>query len=271
MTLAGPDGTMAALGAGVGLTLALTGAGGGALAVPLLVLVAGLPMAQAAPVSLVAVGLSAAVGALLGLRQGIVRWRAALLLGLSGMAAAPLGVTLAQHVPGPALLLLFALFLLSTARRMWAPPALAGATGPVPPCLRPEGAQRLRWTPACFWVLGRVGALTGLLSGLLGVGGGFVIVPALDRHSNLDLPSIQATSLSVIALVALGGLGAAAWHGQVPTALAAPFGLGTLGGLLAGRRAARHLPAAQLRKGFALAALVMAALVSARALGALPA
>ena len=80
---------LAALGGAVGAVLALTGAGGGALAVPLLVLVLGWSIHLAAPVALVAVGLSSLLGAAFALREGIVRYRAAMVLGAAGMVAAP--------------------------------------------------------------------------------------------------------------------------------------------------------------------------------------
>lgn len=261
---------LAGLGALVGALLALTGAGGGAVAVPLLVLVAALPVQQASPVALVAVGLSAALGAAIGLRERVVRWRAALLLGGAGLLGAPLGVWLAQRLPQALLLAAFALFMFFTARRMWRPPEAASRQG-VPPCLRPPGHEQIRWSWPCARVLARMGAGAGLLSGLLGVGGGFVIVPALDRHSNLDLRTIQATSLSVIALVSAGGIAAAAWHGQLRGAVAGPFALGAVAGLLAGRRVSARLSPVQLRRGFAvvaaglgLAVLVRAAMLAAR-------
>jgi uncharacterized membrane protein YfcA len=135
-----------------------------------------------------------------------------------------------------------------------------------PACVRPDGELRLRWTPRCAWVLGRVGALAGVLSGLLGIGGGFVIVPALDRHTNLDLRSIQVTSLGVIALVALSGVAAAAAHGQLALQDALPFAAGSAAGLLLGRRLAPRISAPRLRRGFAVLAVLVALLVLARAL-----
>jgi uncharacterized protein len=260
---------LAALGTGVGLLLALTGAGGGALGVPLLVLVLHLPMQQASAMSLVAVALAGALGALLGLRDRLLRYRAALLLGAAGMLTAPLGVALAQRLAQPLLLGVFAAFMLFTAQRMWRsanPDGGGGAPRPAQPaCVRPDGERRLRWTPRCAWLLGRVGALAGALSGLLGIGGGFVIVPALDRHTNLDLRSVQVTSLGVIALVATSGLATAAAHGQLALAEALPFAAGSVAGLLLGRRLAPRVSAVLLRRGFALVAVGVAALVLWRA------
>lgn len=93
------DLTAAALGALTGLVLAFTGAGGGILAIPLLVLGLHLPVQQAGPVGLAAMGMASALGALVGLKGRIVRYRAASLIGATGMLAAPLGVAIAQLVP----------------------------------------------------------------------------------------------------------------------------------------------------------------------------
>lgn len=258
---------LASLGGVVGLVLALTGAGGGALAVPLLVLVAGWTVQQAAPAALLAVGLAAAIGAAWALRQGLVRWRAALLIGAAGMGTAPLGVWLAQRVPQTLLLTIFAVFMVFTAWRMLAVKPASASSEATWICISPEGQSRLAWSPACAAVLARVGALSGLLTGLLGIGGGFVIVPALDRRSNLDLRTIQATSLAVIALVALSGLTAALWHGQLQARAAWPFALASVGGLMLGRAFAARVPATLLRSGFAAVAGVVALLLMLRAAG----
>ena len=108
-----------ALGSVVGLILALSGAGGGILAVPLLVFGLHLTMMQAAPVGLIAVGAAAALGAGLGLRNGVVRYRAAALIGLVGMAVAPLGVMAARRVPNAPLLVAFSFLLAWVAWRMF--------------------------------------------------------------------------------------------------------------------------------------------------------
>src|SRR5450830_233449 len=113
------DPTVLAIGLGaiIGLVLALTGAGGGVLAIPLLVFGLHLPLQQAAPVGLVAVGLAAALGAGFGLHERIVRYRAAAMIGVAGMMIAPLGVALAQRLPNRPLLAAFALVLAYTAWR----------------------------------------------------------------------------------------------------------------------------------------------------------
>lgn len=262
------------LGAVVGLILALTGAGGGSLAVPLLVFGLGLGIQQAAPVALVAVGLAAGLGALLGLREGLVRYRAAALMGVAGMLTTPLGVWLAQRLPAPPLLGLMALLLAWSAWRMWQASRGQAQVGgellgadPRQPCHINPAEGRLTWTLPCARALAGIGLFSGGLSGLLGVGGGFVIVPALTRHTDISPRGIAATSLAVIALVALGGVLAAASQGALHTAVAGPFALGTVLALLAGRRLAQRLPAARLQQAFAAFSALTALALLARALG----
>lgn len=263
----------AGLGAIVGLILALTGAGGGILAIPLLVWVLHLPLQAAAPIGLAAVGLASAMGAAVGLRQGVVRYRAAALIGVTGMLFAPLGVTLAQRLPAQPLLLVFATVMAWVGWRSLQPPkAEQGVSAdapsgqpPPPPCLvKADG--RLDWTTPCARALATTGAVSGLLSGLIGVGGGFVIVPALNHRTDLDLRQVQATSLAVIALVSLSGVASAAWHGALDWALALPFALGAMLALLAGQRLALQLPAARLKQGFAWLTLAVAASLLFKAL-----
>ena len=107
----------AGLGLAVGLTLALTGAGGGILAVPLLMFGLDWSITQAAPVALLAVGASAALGAVIGLRQGAVRYRAAVLVAITGGLVTPLGVHLAHALPTRPLTVAFAVVLLYVAIR----------------------------------------------------------------------------------------------------------------------------------------------------------
>jgi uncharacterized membrane protein YfcA len=106
-----------------------------------------------------------------------------------------------------------------------------------------------------------------LFSGLFGVGGGFVIVPALSRHTDLEMRSIFATSLAVITLVACGSVAAAALHGTVHWLLALPFSAGALVGLLLGRRMAERLAGARLQQSFATLCVGVALLLIGRASG----
>lgn len=256
-----------ALGAIIGLVLALTGAGGGVLAIPLLVFGLHLPLQQAAPVGLVAVGLASAIGAFLGLHQRIVRYRAAAVIGIAGMLMAPIGVFMAQRLPNRPLLAAFAMVLIYTAWRMLRRPALAEPSAAAVPCRVRSTDRRLTWTQPCARALAGTGLVSGLLSGLLGVGGGFVIVPALTRYTDLEMRSIQATSLAVIALVSVSGVSAAALEGTLPWAVALPFACGAVLALLLGRLVAGKLNAKSLQRAFAWFTLSISLLMLARAFG----
>jgi uncharacterized membrane protein YfcA len=254
------------LGLVVGIILALTGAGGGILAVPLLVFGAGVTLVQAAPIGLMAVGMAAALGAALGLQQGIVRYRAALLVAAVGMLLSPLGLLLAHRIDNRRLGVLFAVVLLFVGYR-----AIARAYRTTPnvrpagicPCVRDPATGRFIWTAQCAQALALSGAVAGLLSGLLGVGGGFVMVPALQRYTDLAMQSIVATSLAVIALVSATGVAASAAAGHVDWQIAMPFSTGALAGMLGGRIVAGRLAGPHLQAGFgAVSALVAIGMIA---------
>lgn len=255
--------TALALGLVVGLILALTGAGGGILAVPLLAF--GIPMgvAQAGPIGLLAVGMAAAVGALLGLRDGIVRYRAALLIALAGMLFSPVGLWMAHRIDNHWLTILFAVVLLLVAVRTWRqarhPSEAPAPSSSIPyPCQRSADTGRFTWTSACARALTLSGTVAGLLSGLLGVGGGFVMVPALQRYTDLPMRSVVATSLTVIALVSMTGVAASAAAGGIVWPVALPFSAGALAGMLGGRLVAARLAGPHLQIGFAIVSAAVA-------------
>lgn len=251
------------LGALVGIIMALTGAGGGILAVPLLVFWLHLTVEQAAPLALLSVGIAASVGAGIGLRSGTVRYRAALWIGAVGIVFAPFGVWLSHRLYSSLLHVLFGVILLAVAYRTYlkagkidADNATLKKTGP--PCLRDGETHRFIWTCRCTTVLALIGAVAGLLSGLLGVGGGFVIIPALQRTTDLAMESIVPTSLAVIALVSLAGVVSSVGTGAFDISLAIGFAAGSAAGMIAGRLVASRLAGAVLQRGFAIVCLVVA-------------
>ena len=252
------------LGLIVGSILALTGAGGAILAVPLLVFGLHLTMIQAVPSALFAVAVSAALGALIALRSGWLRYKAALVIGAVGIPFAPLGLWTAHRVPNTPLTILFAIVLGLVALRMFvqARRELSGrtenSTRPPPPCLMDPAAGRLHWTIPCARVLALSGAVAGFLSGLLGVGGGFVIVPALRRYTDLEMPSVVATSLAVMALVTAGGVATAALTGHVDWNIASPFAAGAIAGMLGGKAIANRIKGPRLQQAFAVTAGLIA-------------
>lgn len=260
--------TSAVLGLLIGVLLALTGAGGGILAVPLLVFGVHLGVAQAGPIALMAVGMAAGIGALLGLRAGIVRYKAALLIAGAGMLLSPAGLWLAGRVDNRWLSVLFALVLMYVAWKTWRgarAPASSDTHAAAPVCTINPITKRFIWTRPCAIALALSGTVAGLLSGLLGVGGGFVMVPVLKRHTDLTMQSVVATSLAVIALVSVTGVAASAASGAIDWAIALPFTGGAVAGMLAGRAVSARLAGPHLQMGFAAIAAIVALTMLARA------
>jgi uncharacterized membrane protein YfcA len=239
---------------------------------------------------MIAVALSAGLGASLALRAGILRYRAAAVMGMAGLMFSPIGVWLAHRVPNRPLTIGFALVLGYVGSRtvwsLWRERALTAAhvaTGhaasvtsapaPVesagqwrPPCCLDPVEGRLRWTAPCARALLATGMAAGFLSGLLGVGGGFIVVPSLQRVTDLDMRSVVATSLGVLAIVALAGLAASAFLAPVRWGVALPFATGAVVGMLLGRRVATRFSGPRLQGLFALLALLVAAGLALRAL-----
>jgi uncharacterized membrane protein YfcA len=262
--------TTALLGIAIGIVMGLSGAGGGILAVPALIFVLGWPLAQAAPVALVAVSLAATIGAIEGLKRGLVRYRAAGLMAAAGVCLAPAGVLAATLAPESVLLLVFAAAMAVVSIRMFrgddGPPAGSPGEVTLPLTINPS-TGRLRWTRRTATALAAIGAAAGFLSGLLGVGGGFFIVPALRRFSDITMQGIVATSLAVIALVSAGAVAAASLHSHPPPfATAAPFALGAAAGMVAGRMGARFMKPAHMQRAFASVTAVVAIAVLVRAI-----
>lgn len=249
------------LGLFVGIVLALTGAGGAILSIPLLVFFLNLGITQAAPIGLFALMLSAGVGALIGLKNGLVRYKAAALMAVCGICLAPIGIGLTYYLPTNLLGILFAITLLYVAWSMWREPLLTLPVDCSPntqPCQTNPVTSKLFWTAPCTARLVLTGGLAGLLSGLLGVGGGFVIVPALRKVSNFNTETIIATSLTIIALVSASGFLSYALHDSINWPIALPFAISTFLGMLISRLFTQKIPAKVNRRAFAVLAFIVA-------------
>jgi hypothetical protein len=253
-----------ALGIGVGLILGLTGAGGSIVAVPLLMAGLGWTLPQASPVALLAVCSAALVGTVEAWRKGLVRYRAATLMSATGALTTPLGIYAAQALPIRTLTLIFAAVLIYIAARMFRQAArapleagvvrsdLSGDAGEAVCRLHPE-TGRIRWTSPCAAVLALMGVMAGFVSGLLGVGGGFIIVPALRKATELTMHGAVATSLMIITLVSGGAVvSGLLQHRPMPIEVALPFVAGSVLGMVLGRWLAPHLSGAKLQKSFAI-------------------
>ena len=244
------------LGVFIGAIMGLTGAGGGILAVPVLVSGLSWTMQQAAPVALIAVACGAAVGALDGFRMGLVRYKAAFLMAICGVPLTRLGQYWAHLLPQSILLVLFGMLMVIVASRF-----LRFSQG----TSDHSGDNFLRlakisnetgkfiWTPSAAFILSAIGAMTGLLTGLLGVGGGFLIVPLMRRFTYLSMQGVVATSLFLITLVSGGGVINAISNGaQLPAVETVGFVSSMISGMLIGRRVTHHLKPAYIQLGFGL-------------------
>lgn len=252
------------LGAATGVALGLVGGGGSILAVPALVYGLGMPVAQAVPTSLLIVAATAAAGVIPRLHRGEVRWRVAGVFGAAGIGAAFAGATVNQLVPERALLGTFAALMVVVGATL-----LLGRPEPRGACEVPGG--RIDWR-ACLPKTLVVGAFVGFLTGLLGVGGGFLVVPALAWLLGLPVPVAIPTSLVILGLNSLAGLAAHLDRLQLDLSVGGVFlAAAALAALIAGRLAGR-LPERVLRSGFAALVLGVGAFVAVQAaLGDVPA
>ncbi len=260
------------LGLLIGSVLGLTGAGGGIFAVPALVFGLGMSIRDAAPVALLAVGSAALLGALQGLRQGIVRYKAAALLAVAGAFTAPLGVSLAHQFPAWCLNLIFVIIMLVVAGRMFISSiqpetGTEQATLKAKPCQVSDETGRFVWGAPIAITLGAIGAVTGVFTGLLGVGGGFIIVPALAYASNLSMHSIVATSLMVIALLSAVTIFTAWGQGVLLSAPSYVFALASLVGMAMGRLVAPNISSQMLQRIFSVISVVVALMMLMRNVG----
>jgi uncharacterized membrane protein YfcA len=220
-----------ASGALVGFSLGLVGGGGSILAVPLMVYVVGVPDAHVAiGTSAIAVAANAGVNLSNHARGGTVVWSCALMFAAAGIIGAFAGSIFGKMVDGQKLLALFGLLMLVIAMLMLKTRARIGL---------PD--VRMNWSniPA----IAGLGLATGTLSGFFGIGGGFLIVPALMLATGMSI--MNAVSSSLVAVTAFGLTTAAsyAWSGLISWELAGLFVAGGIAGGLIGTRLARHLSA----------------------------
>jgi hypothetical protein len=263
----------ALFGALTGVILGLTGAGGAIIAVPLLVFGLQLLVTEAAPIALLAVSVSASISALLALKQGKVRYRAAAFIAFTGALASPAGIYVSREIPDAALRLLFAAVLgyiaVRTFRRSGSDSAKATPFLPATPCQLDDFSGRLIWDARCARFLALSGATVGFLSGLLGVGGGFIIVPALQKATLLRMSAIVPTSLAVIAMVSGAGAFSATVAGSMNWPIALPFVAGAVTAMLMASRFAHRFTGPSLQKSFAILAGAVAAAMVVKAVAVL--
>jgi uncharacterized membrane protein YfcA len=232
-------------GVAVGVLLGLLGSGGSIATVPILVYLLGMPEKVAIASSLAIVGSIALFGAL----RSKVEKRAVIAFGLPGMAGSYLGATLSASMSASTQMLLFAAVLAIAALSMLMRRESeddVGARGPV-------------------WTLMLAGLATGVLTGIVGVGGGFLIVPALVLFAGIPTRRAIGTSLAIIALQSSAGfakhasiLGTDSLDFKLIAVFAALGIAGSIGGAALGKR----LPQATLRRAFGGFVLVMAGVIA---------
>lgn len=237
-----------ALGVVVGLVVGLLGAGGSILTVPVLILLLGLSAMEATSTSLVVVSIVSSVGLLTHARAGRVSWRAGFGFAATGVPAAIGGGYLAVLLSNETITVALAVLLLGTSVYMW---------------LREDGEdldgalQVMNW-----WRVLPAGIVVGLMTGMLGVGGGFVVVPALVVLLGLSMPVAIGTSQLVLVLNALAGLAGRVGTGSVALTIGLVFAAGGAVGAVIASLVVTRVGGDRLSRAFAvLLVLVAVALV----------
>jgi len=268
-----------ALGLVIGLVIGGLGGGGGALTVPALVYLLGLTAQDATTSSVLIVGISSLVGAAARVRDGSLRWRTGLAFAAVGVPAAVLGGVLNHRAGQSVVLVTFAAVTVSAAVAMLLesrggdcddppgddPPGgePAPASGRVAVAARPVVDRRALVRIAT--VVG-CGAAVGFLTGFLGVGGGFLVMPVLVIALRMPVPAAIATSLLIMVLNSAAALASRFGDLAVDWSVVVPFTLASVVGTLLGRRVAGRLSGAVLTRTFAVLLLIIGIFVGVESL-----
>jgi cytochrome c/uncharacterized membrane protein YfcA len=231
----------------IGVSLGLLGGGGSILTVPIMIYALGVEEKSAIASSLLVVGATSAVAVIAHARAGNVVWRTALIFAGAGMAGAFLGGKVAKFIPASILLALFAVIMFATAFFMW-----RGRKAPTP------NAAAKPNTGLPIGIILLEGLVVGLVTGLVGAGGGFLVVPALALLGGLSMQKAVGSSLVVIALKSFAGFAGYASHVEVNWTLTGIVTAAAIVGSFGGARLARRVDPETLRKGFAVFVLTMA-------------
>lgn len=241
------------LGAVIGTLLGLLGGGGSILAVPALVYVIHLDVTQAILISLIVVAAASAVGALPKLRAGHVQWRLAAIFALTGIPATFVGAAIGKHLPQPAVLIGFAALMVIAGVRMLRDPGDTGTACTV-------GDSGINWR-RCAPRSIPAGLVVGLLTGLFGVGGGFLIIPALVLMLGVEMSVAVGTSLVIIVANSMAGVLAHVSGASIDWSITAAFvGAAMAASLVAGQLGTR-LDTTRLQRWFAFLVFAVAAYV----------
>ncbi len=231
----------------IGVTLGLLGGGGSILTVPILVYIARVPAKEAIAMSLFVVGVTAAFAVIPHARAGRVRWRTGVIFGLAGMTGAYAGGRIAEYIPGQWLLVGFAIMMVATAVAM----------------LRGRRSRTDRPVPHELPIAHVLadGVVVGLVTGLVGAGGGFLVVPALALLGGLPMATAVGTSLLVIAMKSTAGLAGYLHSVHIHWGLALAVTAAAVAGSVLGGRLAGRISHDTLRRAFGWFVIAMAAFV----------
>lgn len=255
-----------AFGAMVGFTMGLTGGGGSLLAVPLLMYGLHIPPREAFGISLAVVGATALTGVIWRMRAGQVEVRAGVLVAVCGMVGAPAGAWIADRIDERVLLLMFSTFMLFVSGGIWRQsqhgerPQSAGTAPSRSACSR--RGDELVLTSRCAVLLACVGLLTGVLSGMFGVGGGFVVVPSLIFFTAIPVHRAVATSLLIMVLVSISGVASHFAAGRdISLSITGLFIAGGLVGMQLGTELGSRLSPRVLQRILAVGIMMVAGLI----------
>jgi len=244
------------LAAGIGISLGLMGGGGSVLALPILVYVMGVEAKSAIAMTLVIVGTVSLIGTIPHWRRGNLNFKKAFMFGAATMVGAFLGAKLAFFVSGTFQILLFAVMMIIAAGFM-----IRKSSKPTKPDqdkldYYPKPVCKYCW----LWMLTE-GLGVGVLTGLVGVGGGFAIVPALVLLGNTPMKEAVGTSLLIIACNSVAGF--LGYFGQVPLdwGLMGSFIVAASVGIIVGSYLAQYVKAQQLQKAFGYFLIAVAAFI----------
>ncbi len=241
------------LGLAIGVLLGLLGSGGSILAVPALVYGAGVPLSAAVPSSLVVVGVSSATAVAPRLWSGEVQWRIAAVFGAAGAGAAFAGAAVNRLLDPRIVLVGFAILMVAAGIRMLADQTATGGA-----CALPGGGVKWR---SCLPKAIAAGVVVGFLTGLFGVGGGFLIIPALVLLLGLPMDLAVGTSLLIIVMNSVAGFAAHAGKARLDYGITAVFTAAAISGSLVATRLGHRVNAARLRRWFAYLVFAVAAFV----------
>lgn len=227
----------------VGLSLGLLGGGGSILTVPLLTYVAGMEPKEAIAASLFVVGTTSVLSTFAHARRGNVQWRTGLIFGGASMVGAFLGGLLGGFIPGVVLMIAFAVMMIATAAAM-----LRGRK-------KQGGGVSQKPLPLAKVLI--EGLVVGLVTGLVGAGGGFLVVPALVLLGGLSMPVAVGTSLLVISMKSFAGLAGYLTSVSLDWPVVLSVTAAALVGAMVGARLTSVVPEQTLRKGFGVFVLVM--------------